>query len=482
MDRLVDIIKSINKEINNLVWGTPMLILIIAIGVYFTIRTKGFQLFKVKDIYNNTIKAIFKNKNVTKSQNKKAISQFQAISTALAATIGTGSIAGVATAITIGGAGAVFWMWVSAFFGMMTVYAENVLGIFFRKKNAKKEWKGGAMYYIEYGLQSKWLAVLFAIFCVCASFGMGNMVQANSVTAAMQETFLLSPKLTGIIIALIAGLVIIGGIKRIGKVSEYLVPIISVAYVIGSLIVILANFKAVPTVFKNIFEQALGIGAVAGGISGSLVKNAISMGVKRGVFSNEAGLGSSVMVHSAADVKEPVIQGMWGIVEVFIDTVVVCTLTALVILSSGALNDSATSNLDGAPLVIASFKNVLGDFASVLVSIFIIIFAFATIIGWAYIGEKAMEYIFGSKSVGVYKILFIIFIYIGSNMELRLVWDISDTLNGLMAIPNLIALFLLSSTVIKITKNYQQRKDKHKNIKPMLSAFENIQNEQEKLD
>ena len=481
MTKIVDIITSINDAINSLVWGPPMLILIITIGVYYTIRTNFFQLFKIKDIYKNTLKAIFKNKNVTKSKDKNAISQFQAISTALAATIGTGSIAGVATAITMGGAGAVFWMWVSAFFGMMTVYAENVLGIFFRKKNSKKEWKGGAMYYIEYGLQSKWLAVIFAIFCVCASFGIGNMVQANSVTDSLHQTFLLSPKLTGIIISVVSGLVIIGGIKRIGKVSEYLIPIISIIYLLGTLIVIFANIKSIPFVLKNIFQEALGFGAVAGGITGTVVKNAISMGVKRGVFSNEAGLGSSVMVHAAADVKEPVVQGMWGIVEVFIDTMVVCTLTAFVILTSGVTNESVGGSLDGAPLVIAAFKNVLGDFASCLITFFIVIFAFATIIGWAYIGEKAVEYIFGSKSIFIYKIIFIGFIYIGSNMELKLAWNISDTLNGLMAIPNLIALLLLSSTVIKITNNYQMRKNKKRKIKPMLSAFENIQKEQELL-
>jgi AGCS family alanine or glycine:cation symporter len=479
MQELLYNIEKINSKINNLVWGTPMLVLIISIGVYLTIRLKFFQLFKIKQIYNSTVKTLFIGKNKAKKDNRKGITQFQAISTALAATIGTGSIAGVATAITIGGAGAVFWMWVSAIFGMATIYAENILGIYFRKKDAKKEWQGGAMYYIQYGLDSKWLAILFAIFCVFASFGMGNMVQANSVSTSLQETYILSPKITGIIISVIVGLIIIGGIKRIGKVSEILVPIISVIYVIGTLIVIFANIKGIPSIFSAIFKQAFGIGAFAGGITGAAVKNAISMGVKRGVFSNEAGLGSSVVVHTAADVKEPVVQGMWGIVEVFIDTIVVCTLTALVILSSGVLENSATKGLDGSPLVIASFREVMGDFASHLVTFFIVIFAFATIIGWAYIGEKAMEYIFGSKSIIVYKILFVAFVYVGCNMEMKLAWDISDTFNGLMAIPNLIALAFLSPLVIKITKNYMQRKSKKHRLKPMLSAFKDIQDEQQ---
>ena len=470
MQNISGIIEKLNSEINKLVWGTPMLVLLLAVGIYFTIRLKFFQIIKIRHIYNNTVKTLFKGENSKEKTDKKGISQFQAISTALAATIGTGSIAGVATAITIGGAGAVFWMWVSAVVGMMTIYAENVLGIYFRKKNEKGEWTGGAMYYIQYGLNSKWLAVLFSIFCVCASFGMGNMVQANSVSTSLSQTYLLSPKITGIIIALIIGLIILGGIKRIGKVSQVLVPVISILYILGTLVVIFANIKIMPTIFSNIFKEALGIGAVAGGITGTVVKNAISMGVKRGVFSNEAGLGSSVAVHSVADVKEPVIQGMWGIVEVFVDTIVVCTLTALVILSGGALENASTTGLDGAPLVIESFRQVMGGFASHLVTFFIVVFAFATIIGWEYIGEKAMEYIFGTKSIIIYRVLFAVLVYFGANMQMKLVWDISDTFNGLMAIPNLIALAFLSPIVIKVTKNYMQRKSKKQRVAPMLSA------------
>lgn len=471
---IIDYISKINSEAGKLVWGTPMLILLISIGLYFTIKLKLFQFLKIKEIWLNTIGSLFSKKT---SKSKKGISQFQALSTALAATIGTGSIAGVATAITIGGAGAVFWMWVSAVVGMMTIFAENVLGIFYRQHDEKDGWKGGAMYYIEHGLSSKWLAVLFAILCVLASFGMGNMVQSNSISDSLSVTYLLSPKITGIIMATLSGIVILGGIKRIGKFSEKLIPFISIIYIIGCLIVILSNVKVLPNIFEQIFEEALGLKAISGGITGEIVRRAISIGLKRGVFSNEAGLGSSVAVSSASDVKEPVVAGMWGIIEVFIDTIIVCTLTALVILSSGVIETGNT--LDGSALVISAFEKVMGGFSSHLVTFFIVVFAFATIIGWEFIGEKASQYIFGEKSIFAYRIMFVVFVYIGAIIELRLAWDISDTLNGMMAIPNLIALALLSKTVIRITKNYNDRKHKGKKIKPMLSAFKNIQQEHE---
>ena len=471
MTDFIQIITDINKEINSLVWGEPMLVLIIATGIYLSIKTGMFQLFKIGHIYKSTIGKLFKSDKKSEAKGKKGITQFQAVSTALAATIGTGSIAGVATAITIGGPGAVFWMWASAFFGMMTAFGENVLGIFYRVKDGEKGWRGGAMYYIEHGLKCRWLAIIFALFCVCASFGMGNMVQSNSVSTSLQATGFMSPSVSGIIMAIIAAGVILGGIKRIGKVSQFLIPIISVLYVVGTMVIILANADQLISTLKNICLQAFGFNAVAGGISGAMIKNAISMGVKRGVFSNEAGLGSAVAVHSAADVKEPVVQGMWGIVEVFVDTMIVCTLTALVILTSGAYSTESTT--DGAPLVIEAFEKVLGNMAGGVMTFFIVVFAFATIIGWEYIGEKAMEYIFGSKSVFIYKIIFIAFVYIGAVMNLRLAWDISDTLNGLMAIPNLIALWFLSPLIIKITKNYKARKFKGEKIKAILSSENN---------
>lgn len=475
MKTLVDWIGNINGKIGALVFGTPMIILILGTGIYFSFRLKFFQIFKCRHIFKNTLCTLF-NKKQKKSDNK-SISQFQALSTALAATIGTGSIAGVATAITIGGAGAIFWMWMSAIFGMMTVFAENVLGIYYRRKNVKGDYVGGPMYYIETGLKSKWLAVLFCIFCVGASFGMGNMAQANSISDALNTSYGVNFKITGIITALLVGLVIVGGIKRIGKVAEMVIPLISVVFVMFCLVILLFNIKNIPTVFKNIFSSAFGLSATCGGISGVLVKQAVSIGVKRGVFSNEAGLGSSVMAHSTADVKEPVVQGMWGVVEVFIDTMVVCTLTALVILSTGV--DSTTS-CNGSALVIKAFEKNLGCVGGNFVTISIIIYAFATLVGWSYFGEKAFEYLFKDKSVIIYKTMFIIFIYIGSITELNLVWEISDTLNGLMAIPNLIALWLLSSQVILITQNYLDRKKGKLKLQSVIYYDENTKSKARK--
>ena len=350
MDRIVEIITSVNSAVNGVVWGIPMLILIISTGIYMTVRTGFFQITKIKHWANETFLAIFKKRSVTKTNEKKAISQFQALSTALAATIGTGNIAGVATAIAVGGPGAVFWMWLSAFFGMMTNYSENVLGIFYRKKNDHGEWSGGAMYYINEGLKdrkgfkhiAKPLAVLFSIFCVLASFGIGNMTQVNSISSAMKSNFNIPTVVTGIVLAVIAALVIVGGIKRIASVTEKLVPFMALFYIIGCLIIFFSNFHQIPYVFSSIFSNAFNFGAIAGGIGGYIIKRAVTMGFKRGVFSNEAGLGSSVMVHSASDVKEPVVQGMWGIFEVFFDTIIVCTLTSFVILSSPA--ESKTFN------------------------------------------------------------------------------------------------------------------------------------------
>lgn len=481
MEKLVSMIESVNGAINGVVWGIPMLILIIGTGIYITVRTGFFQVKYAGPVNKVTFLSIFKKDGSRTTNDKKSITQFQALSTALAATIGTGNIAGVATAITIGGPGAVFWMWLSAFFGMMTNYAENVLGIYYRIKNEKGEWAGGAMYYIEKGLKWKPLALIFAFFCMFASFGIGNIAQINSIAGSMKSTFSIPPLATGIIVAVIVALVVIGGIKRIGKVAEAIVPFMSLAYIVGALIIVFAYFKNIPAVFVEIFEGAFGMDAVAGGFSGVLMKQAITMGFKRGVFSNEAGLGSSVMVHSASDVKEPVIQGMWGIFEVFADTIIVCTLTAMTILltgSNGAL-DASGKLIEGAPLVITAFTGVFGSFAGKFVSISVLLFAFTTLLGWSYYGEVATEYLFGSKSKIVYKIAFVLVVIAGATADLGLVWDIADTLNGLMALPNLIGVLALSGTVFKITKNYVDRKitKRDVNAEPILSAYPTLQAE-----
>lgn len=599
MDRIVEIITSVNSAVNGVVWGIPMLVLIISTGIYMTVRTGFFQITKIKHWANETFLAIFKKRSVTKTKEKKAISQFQALSTALAATIGTGNIAGVATAIAVGGPGAVFWMWLSAFFGMMTNYSENVLGIFYRKKNDHGEWSGGAMYYINEGLKdrkgfrhiAKPLAVLFSIFCVLASFGIGNMTQVNSISSAMKSNFNIPTIVTGITLAVIAALVIVGGIKRIASVTEKLVPFMALFYIIGCLIIFFSNFHQIPYVFSSIFSNAFNFGAIAGGVGGYIIKRAVTMGFKRGVFSNEAGLGSSVMVHSASDVKEPVVQGMWGIFEVFFDTIIVCTLTSFVILSSPAesktfneamqsisteaqyfeihtasdgsvvnliddnvnalykvapanaaegtyteyaaktvygqdltvklLNADAASGesdftyanvmeirgvqgknadgtlmtdengnpvitsvkiaeVNGVPLVTYAFSLRLGSLAGKILAVAILLFAFSTVLGWSFYGTKALEYLFGTKATIVYKVIFVLFVIVGCTMNLSLAWDIADTLNGLMAVPNLIGVLLLSATVIRITGNYVRRKIRKTNPDetPMLSVYSDIQAEQ----
>lgn len=442
-----------------------MITLIIFTGIFFSIKTHFLQMIKMTFVFKKTLGSIFHQKD---NKNKKSISQFQALSTSLAATIGTGSIAGVASAVAIGGAGTLFWMWVCAFFGMMTVYAENVLGIYFRKKNKSGEWSGGAMYYIKYGLKSKWLAALFSIFCILASFGMGNMAQSNTISIALNESMGINIHTTGIVLAIITAIIIIGGIKRIGKLTQILIPIMFFAFVINSVIVLYINKENIPFVIEKIFREAFGLRAIGGGICGTMIKNAISIGVKRGVFSNEAGLGSSVMAHSCAEVKEPVEQGFWGIIEVFIDTIAVCTLTGFVVLV--ALPNISANEIDGTMLVIKTFSKDLGLYGEFFSTFSIIIFAFATLIGWSVFGEKSTEYLFKEKGIKLYKFIFCISAYVGAVLNLELVWDISDLFNGLMAIPNLISLWLLSGVVVKITTNYFKRKNGD-NIYPKTSFY-----------
>lgn len=494
MENIVNIISNVNTAINNVVWGIPMLILIIGTGIYMTVGLKFFQVTRIKHWMNETFLAIFKKKHVTAHTGKEesSISQFQALSTALAATIGVGNIAGVAGAIITGGAGAVFWMWLSALFGMMTNYSENVLGIFYRRKNSKKEWSGGAMYYLQDGLKNKKgigilakpLAVLFSLFCVLASFGIGNMTQVHEIASTMQDTFKIPPIASGIIIAVVAALVILGGIKAIGNVAEKIVPFMACAYILGTIIVLIMNLSAIPAVFGAIFSNAFGLRPIAGATVGMMIKQAMTMGFKRGVFSNEAGLGSSVMVHSASNVKEPIVQGMWGIFEVFFDTIVVCTLTAFTILCSGLI-DLETGNVltasTGASLVSEALSEGLGTLAGSFVAIAISLFAFTTVLGWSFYGTKSCEYLFGTKATVVYKVIFVICIAFGATMSFDLAWAIADTLNALMAIPNLIGVLALSGTVFTITKNYIARKvtKTDPNLKPMLSFDPAIQKMQE---
>ena len=490
MNGLVDLITKVNTAVNDFVWGIPMLILLVGTGILMTLLTKFFQLSHIGHWWKNTIGGIFSDKHITKHTGKddQSISQFQSLCTALAATIGTGNIVGVASALISGGPGAIFWMWIVAFFGMMTNYSENVLGIYYRRKNSRDEWCGGAMYYLKDGLGSykgfkqigAILAVLFSAFCLLASFGIGNMSQVNSIAANMEAAFSVPTYVTGIALMILAALVIVGGLKRIASVTEKLVPFMAIIYIVGALFVFFANISQVGAVFSAIFKGAFGLRAVGGGIVGSGVKMALTWGMKRGVFSNEAGLGSSVMVHSNSNVKEPVRQGMWGIFEVFADTIVVCTLTAFTVLSSGLVDletGAVLSEASGSALVGEAFATMFGAFGPMFIALAILLFAFSTVLGWSHYGSKAWEYLFGTKSTIVYKVVFILIIFIGATMNLSLAWDLSDTFNGLMAMPNLIGVLCLSPLVMKITKNYVDRNIRKQDVEPMLSVFPDINEE-----
>ncbi len=488
-------IESINNSVNAFVWGVPMLVLLIGTGIMMTARSGFFQLTHFKHWMSNTIGAIFKDKNVTAHTERedKSISQFQSLCTALAATVGTGNIAGVSAAIVAGGPGAVFWMWIVAFFGMMTNFSENVLGIYYRRKNERGEWCGGAMYYLRDGLGSRKgmqkvgsvLAWLFALFCVLASFGIGNMSQVNTIAANMNKTFGMSTFLVGVLLVILSAFVIIGGLKRIASVTELLVPFMAVAYILGALIIIFKNIGTMPAVLASIFKGAFAMRSVGGGIVGYGVMTAVTWGMKRGVFSNEAGLGSSVMVHSASNVKEPVAQGMWGIFEVFADTIIICSITAFVILSTG-LVDLETgvmiSNSTSTALVSEAFSSVFGRIGAGFVAIAIFLFAYSTTLGWSEYGARAFEYLFGTKRIIIFRVIFVCFIMVGATMNLQLAWDLSDTFNGLMAIPNLIGVVACSGSVIAITKNYVDRKILNKDVRPMYSNWEDVQKMQEETD
>lgn len=492
---MIDLITDVNTAINNVVWGWPALILLGFVGVLMTCLTKFFQLTHIGHWMKNTIGAIFHDKDVTGHTKDRSISQFQSLCTALAATVGTGNIVGVAGAIATGGPGAVFWMWLIAFFGMMTNYSENVLGILYRRKDEKGEWHGGAMYYLKDGVGKKKgckqigsvLAVLFSIFCLLASFGIGNMSQVNSMVSNVNTAFGIPNIVTGVILVIAVGAVIIGGLKRVANITEKLVPFMVVMYFAGAIVIICMNISSIPAIFSAIFKGAFSVKAVAGGGFGAGIAMAMKMGFKRGVFSNEAGLGSSVMVHSSSNVKEPVRQGMWGIFEVFADTIIVCTLTALVILGSGVI-DLSTGEfqtitlesgkiLESDSLVSYAFSQVFGKAGSAFIAIAILLFAYSTVLGWSHYGTTACRYLFGNKAVLPYRIIFVAIVLAGSLIKAQLAWDISDTFNGLMMIPNLIGVLVLSPMVAKCTKNYVDRHMHGRDVEPMLSVFPEIQKE-----
>ena len=490
---MIETITHINDTINGFVWGWPALILLGITGVIMTILTKFFQLSHFRHWMKNTIGAIFRDRHITRHTKDHSISQFQSLCTALAATVGTGNIVGVAGAIAAGGPGAVFWMWLIAFFGMMTNYSENVLGILFRKKDEKGAWHGGAMYYLKEGLGSlkhckkigAVLAVLFSIFCLLASFGIGNMSQVNSMVSNVEAAFGLPTYAMGIILVILVGLVVVGGLKRVAAVTEKLVPIMVIIYFIATIILIVLHANQIPAIFVSIFKCAFSIRAAVGGGIGAGIAAAMKWGFKRGVFSNEAGLGSSVMVHSSSNVKEPVRQGMWGVFEVFADTIIVCTLTAVVILGSGVIDLSTGTVAAGAESIASStymsyaFSQVFGPVGAGFIAIAILLFAYSTVLGWSHYGSTACGYLLGDKAVKVYRIVFVVIVFLGSIMKAQLAWDISDTFNGMMMIPNLIGVLVLSPLVMRATKNYVDRHMRNKDVKPILSMYADIQAAQE---
>ena len=495
MKGFIDGVTEVNNAINEEVWGWPALVLLAFVGILMTVLTKFFQITHFRYWMKHTIGAIFGDKHVRRHTKDKTISQFQSLCTALAATVGTGNIVGVAGAIALGGPGAVFWMWVIAFFGMMTNYSENVLGILYRRKNKDGEWSGGAMYYLRDGLGAKKnckkigaiLAVLFSCFCLLASFGIGNMSQVNAMVSNVRHTVKIPRLAIGIFLFIAVGLVVVGGIKRIATITEKLVPTMVILFLLGTFVIIGMNIDEIPAVFESIFKGAFNLKSAAGGTVGSGIALAMEWGMKRGVFSNEAGLGSSVMVHSSSNVKEPVRQGMWGIFEVFADTIIVCTLTALTILSSGTVNlDTGLLTEKGAEvgkdaLMSYAFEQHFGKPGSVFIALAILLFAYSTVLGWSHYGTKAFEYLFGTSKIMIYRIIFVVIVLAGSMLEAQLAWNISDTFNGLMMIPNLIGVLVLSPQVMECTKNYVDRKFKHKDIKPMLSMFEDVEESQETL-
>ena len=505
-DKIVAWIEKANSKLNEIVWGWPMIILILGVGLLITIRTRVMQVRKFgtswKETIIPTVKSIGKKKKGL-SKKENSVSQFEAFATAISGTVGTGNIVGVTSAIMTGGPGAVFWMWISAFFGMITNYAENVLGLYFRKKEKNGDFSGGPAYYLSEGLGrdqkgktgtflktfGKILGVMAAVFCTFAAIGMSG-VQTNKISSTFQEVMPGNNDtiglVVGIVVAVVLALIILGGIKSIGRVASILVPFMSLIFIVMALIIIFANVTMIGTAFAMIFGNIFEFESVVGGVGGYAFAQIIQKGLARGVFSNEAGLGSSVIAHSASVTREPVKQGLWGIFEVFFDTFIICTLTALVILVTFG-NDKlvlfAKNPAADTAVSMGAFGEMFGKFGETVYSIILPLFAFTTILAWSYYGEKSVEFLFrktGEKgrkiARTVFKVLYVLLVVASARIDGELAWAISDTFNGLMALPNLIGLVFMSGLVWRISKNYFDRR-KGKNVKPMLSAYDD-QNEE----
>ncbi len=449
-------LSTIVGKINSVIWGPILLTLLISIGLFLSVKTGFLQFRKFGYVLKNTIFGL-----KSKDQRKKddsGISPFQAVATAMAGTIGTGSIAGLATAIVSGGPGAVFWMWISALLGMVTKYSEIVLSLKYREKNNEGQWVGGPMYYIRNGLKSKWLAGIFAVLAMIACLGIGNATQSNSIAIALECTVGIKPWITGVVLTVISALVILGGMRRIASVNEKLVPFMAAFYVLCSLVALIINFDKIPAAFALIFREAFNFKAAAGGTAGYGIAVAMQYGFSKGVFTNEAGLGSAPIAHAASSTKEPVKQGLWGMFEVFFTTIIICTSSALIILTTDIWKSGTVS---GSALSIASFNNIVPGVGGVIVTLSTIFFALSTILGWGYYGEVAIGFLFknAKKGITIYRCVYIAIVFVGAVGSLDMIWSISEMMNGLMAIPNLIGVVGLSKVVVDLTKKYFEDKD-----------------------
>ncbi len=454
--------ESLNRWLHGLVWGPVMLVFLVGMGVFFTLFTGFFQLRRFGEIMRSTVGSLFGGGRGSRKKEGKNITPFQALTAALASTVGVGNVAGVATAIVAGGPGALFWMWVSAFFGMMTKYAEVALAVHFRQTDKQGRHYGGPMYYMEQGLGSRGLAICFSVFGALACFGIGNMNQANELAAAAHNTFGVSHAAAGVAAAALVGLVILGGVGRIARVTELVVPVMALLFVGGSIWALILSGPRLPAALLEVYRGAFGLRPAGGGVMGYTMMQALRYGGARGVFSNEAGLGSAPLIHAAADTDSPVRQGMWGIFEVFVDTVVMCSITGLVIVASGLAGQPVGpmgQPLNGGALTAAAYETMLGGWGGSFVSVAVLFFAMATLLGWSYYGERCVGYLTGNSPAALlaYRCVYIFFIVVGATGRLTLVWEVSDTLNGMMAIPNLLALAGLSGVVLRLTRDHRRR-------------------------
>ena len=445
----MQIIEQINGAINNFIWGPVMLVLLVGTGIFLTIRINFFQVSHIGLWMKGTFGAMFK-----KHTDDVNITPFQAVSTALASTVGTGNIVGVTTAIVSGGPGALFWMWFAAFFGMVTKYSEVLLAIKYREKDADGKHFGGQMYYLSKGANLPWLGTLFAVFATLACFGIGNLTQINAMASVVKQNFNVNTIYTGIAVTIVVAIIIVGGIKRIGSVAEKLVPLMCLLYLVCGIIIIIINLDKIPGVFELVFSNAFSFKQVGAGFMGYAITMGMRYGFARGIFSNEAGMGSAPMAHASSNSKNPVEQAMWGIFEVFVDTFLVCSITGIVAIMNLNLTEQG---LAGAPLISEAFRvSMPSDVGSIVLTVALFLFAFTTLVGWSHYGTVSLGYLTKNNKTAelIFKIIFIIVIVIGSVSELELVWNIADTLNGLMAIPNLIGLLILSPVIIKTTREY----------------------------